>query len=80
MTPAPAERRLLLIFAVVYVLALVRHSVLLGYLSGRHIMPLVYVSLPWAAAGSFVCARGIAVKLRWTERVRRRAAILAGLP
>ena len=73
-----AEGRLLLIFAIVYVLGLVRHSVLLGYLSGRHIMPLVYASLPWAAAGSFVCARGIAVKLRWTEKVRTRTAILAG--
>jgi Dolichyl-phosphate-mannose-protein mannosyltransferase len=72
------ERRLLAIFAAVYVLALVRHSVLLGYLSGRHIMALVYVSLPWAAAGSFVCARGIAVKRRWNENTRRRAAVLAG--
>jgi Dolichyl-phosphate-mannose-protein mannosyltransferase len=72
------ERRLLLIFAAAYVFALVRHSVLLGYLSGRHIMPLVYVSIPWAAAGSFVCVRGIAVKLRWDETVRRRAAVLAG--
>jgi Dolichyl-phosphate-mannose-protein mannosyltransferase len=72
------EGRLLLIYAIVYVLALVRHSVLLGYLSGRHIMPLVYLALPWAAAGSFVCARGIAVKLGWTERANRRAAILAG--
>ncbi len=73
-----AVRRLLLIFAVIYVLALVRHSVLLGYLSGRHIMSLVHVSLPWAAAGSFVCARGIATKLRWTEKTRVRAAVLAG--
>jgi Dolichyl-phosphate-mannose-protein mannosyltransferase len=72
------EGKLLLIFAVVYVLTLVRHSVLLGYLSGRHIMPLVYVSLPWTAAGSFVCARGIAVKLCWNDKVRRRAGILAG--
>jgi Dolichyl-phosphate-mannose-protein mannosyltransferase len=72
------ERRLLLIFAVAYVVALVRHSVLLGYLSGRHIMPLVVVSLPWAAAGSFVCARGLAVKLRWNESARRKAAALAG--
>ncbi len=75
---AAIERRLVVIFAAVYVLALVRHSVLLGYLSGRHIMALVYVSLPWAAAGCFVCARGIAVKLRWSDDVRLRAAILAG--
>ena len=68
----------MLVFAAVYTAGLVRHSVLLGYLSGRHIMALVYVSLPWAAAGSFVCARGIAVKLRWSESTRLRAAALAG--
>ncbi len=50
------ERQLLLVFTIGYLIALVRHSVLLGYLSGRHIMPVVYMSLPWAAAGSFVCA------------------------
>ncbi len=52
------ERRLLLTFAAVYLAALLRHSVLLGYLSGRHVMACVYLSVPWAAAGSFVCARG----------------------
>ena len=74
--PGRLERsrsRLLLVFVVVYGLALVRHSVLLGYLSGRHIMALVYASIPWAAAGSFVCARGIAVKLRWSRSTVRRA-------
>ncbi len=50
---------------------------MLGYLSGRHIMPLVYASLPWAAAGSFVCARGIAVKRRWSPRFARNAGIVA---
>jgi hypothetical protein len=71
-------RRLLLIFSLVYGLALVRHSVLLGYLSGRHIMALVCASIPWAAAGTFVCARGIALKLGWDQRKNRWAAILAG--
>jgi hypothetical protein len=71
------EGRLLLIFAAVYGLALVRHSVLLGYLSGRHIMALVYVSVPWAAAGCFVCARGLAIKLHWNKLIRRRALIAA---
>ena len=71
------ERRLLLVFAAVYGLALVRHSALLGYLSGRHIMALVYASVPWAAAGSFVCARGIAVKRRWSPRFARNAGIAA---
>ncbi len=71
------ERQLLLVFTIVYLIALVRHSVLLGYLSGRHIMPLVYMSLPWAAAGSFVCARGIALKLRWSQTAGRTATVLA---
>ncbi len=69
------EGRLLLVFAAVYALALVRHSSLLGYLSGRHIMALVYASIPWAAAGTFVCARGIAVKADWGPRGVRRAAV-----
>jgi hypothetical protein len=64
-------RRLLLVFATVYTLALVRHSALLGYLSGRHIIALLYASLPFAAAGTFVCARGIAVKLRFGPRLAR---------
>ena len=38
---AGVEGRLLVVFADVYILALVRHSVMLGYLSGRHVLPLV---------------------------------------
>jgi len=70
-------RRLLIIFSAVYGLALVRHSVLLGYLSGRHVMALVCASVPWAAAGAFVCARGLAVKLRWDRRSNWAAGIVA---
>ncbi len=73
------ERRLLLMFAAVYLAALLRHSVVLGYLSGRHVMACVYASLPWAAAGSFVCARGLAVKLRWSRRACVGAGILTGV-
>jgi hypothetical protein len=40
-------------------------------------MTLVYASLPWAAAGGFVCARGIAVKRRWSPRFARNAGIAA---
>jgi hypothetical protein len=72
------ESRLLLAFSAVYALALVRHSALLGYLSGRHIMAIVYASIPWAAAGSFVCARGIMVKLRFDARKVRIAGAVAG--
>src|SRR5262249_38601581 len=52
--------RLLLVFAGVCILALLRHSAMLGYLSGRHVMPLVVASMPWAGAGTYVCCRGIA--------------------
>jgi hypothetical protein len=72
------ERRLLLIFATIYSLALVRHSVLLGYLSGRHVLALVYASLPWTAAGTFVCARGLALKLRWSPQLARGLGAAAG--
>ena len=57
------------VFAAVFLLALVRHATSLGYLSGRHTLPLVLVSVPWAAAGTFVCLRGLGVKLPWSRRV-----------
>lgn len=71
-------RRLLLVFVAIYTMALVRHSALLGYLSGRHIIALVYASLPFAAAGAFVCARGIAVKLRFSQPLARFARVAVG--
>jgi hypothetical protein len=68
------ERRSLIIFATVYGLALLRHCTALGYLSGRHIMVLVMASVPWAAAGTYVCGRGLAVHLRLSPRLARIAA------
>ncbi len=59
-----ATSRILLVFSAIYFLALLRHSTVLGYLSGRHTMALLIAAAPWAAAGSFVCARGVAVKCR----------------
>ena len=50
---------------------LVRHALRLGYLSDRHTLTLVAVSIPWAAAGTFVCARGIAMTLGWEHRRAR---------
>jgi hypothetical protein len=71
-------RLLLLVFSFVYTAALIRHSALLGYLSGRHIIALLYASLPFAAAGTFVCARGIAVNLRFSPRTARFAGVATG--
>jgi len=73
-----STRSLLLTFAAIYAVALVRHSALLGYLSGRHIVTLLYASLPWAAAGTFVCTRGIAVKLRLSPPVSRITGLATG--
>ena len=62
------ERLVLAVFVGVFLLALLRHTAALGYLSGRHTLPLVLISVPWAAAGTFVCLRGLGVKLPWSRR------------
>jgi hypothetical protein len=64
-----AERLVLAAFAAVFMLVLLRHTSALGYLSGRHTLPLVAISAPWAAAGTFVCMRGLGVKLPWSPRL-----------
>jgi len=69
-----AGRLLALAYLVLFAAVLVRHELRMGYLSDRHTLTLVTVSLPWAAAGAFVCARGVAVKRGWTPRVARGAA------
>lgn len=62
------EGLLLGLFAGVYSVALVRHSTSLGYLSGRHILPLVVASIPWAAGGTYICWRRIGELLRLGPR------------
>ena len=49
----------------------------LGYLSSRHTLPLVMISVPWAAAGTFVCLRGWAVKLPWSTPHRLDRCVLS---
>jgi hypothetical protein len=63
------QRRVIAVFAAVFLMALVRHSTTLGYVSGRHTLPLTMISAPWAAAGTFVCLRGLGVKLPWSQQV-----------
>jgi len=69
------ERFVLGVFALVHLAALVRHGSTLGYLSGRHVLPLIIASMPWAAAGTFVCLRGLGLKLRWPPRTKRAALV-----
>ena len=73
----PRLRTLLTIYLVLYVLVLVRHQVVLGYVSDRHLLPLVAVALPWAAAGTYVCARRAAAALGCpAQRTKRLGALL----
>lgn len=65
------EQTVLIVFMLIYAAALERHCALLGYLSDRHTLALVLASTPWAAAGTFVCLRGLAVKFGWSPRFAR---------
>lgn len=71
------ESRLLGLFAIVYLAALLRHSTTLGYLSWRHVLPLVVASMPWAAAGTYLCCRRIGELLRLSPRGARLARLAA---
>ncbi|WP_165228024.1 glycosyltransferase family 39 protein [Aquisphaera insulae] len=71
------ERLVLGVFAAVFLVVLVRHATSLGYLSGRHMLPIVAVSVPWAAAGTFVCLRGLGRVLRLRPGLARGACVAA---
>ena len=75
--PGRSERLVLAVFAGVFLVALLRHTASLGYLSGRHTLPLVLISVPWAAAGTFVCLRGLGLKLPWSRRAAWTTGIVA---
>jgi Dolichyl-phosphate-mannose-protein mannosyltransferase len=69
------EGLLLGVFATVFTMALVRHSTSLGYLSWRHVLPLVTASIPWAAGGTSICCSRIGELLRLSPRHFRIAGI-----
>ncbi len=64
-------RRLIAAYLALFTAVLVRHAMKMGYLSGRHTLTLVIVSVPWAAAGIWVCARRLAEKRQWSDRLAR---------
>ena len=73
-------RRLVAAYALLFGAALVRHVTTLGYLSGRHALPIVLVSLPWAAAGLLASARRLARLRNWSMAgIRWRRAVALGL-
>jgi hypothetical protein len=64
--------------AAVYLVAfgaiLTRHAMALGYLSGRHTLSMVLLTVPFAAAGAFSIGTRLARRFHWSEpRVRRLA-------
>jgi 4-amino-4-deoxy-L-arabinose transferase-like glycosyltransferase len=71
--PDNLGRTLVAAYLVLFSLVLVRHEMKMGYLSSRHVLTLVTASLPWAAAGTYVCAVRLAGKLRWEPRRAKRA-------
>ncbi|WP_165251427.1 glycosyltransferase family 39 protein [Paludisphaera soli] len=71
------ERLVLSVFVAAYVLVLMRHGSSLGYLSSRHILPLVVASTIWAGAGAFICVRGLGIKLAAPPRAYRAAVAVA---
>jgi 4-amino-4-deoxy-L-arabinose transferase-like glycosyltransferase len=70
-TIPPRLRPLLTIYLALYSLALVHHLLTLRYLSDRHLLPLVAVSLSWAAAGVALCFGQLARMLGWSQRRTR---------
>ncbi len=61
-------RRLIFAYFVVFSLIAIRHASTLGYLSGRHALSLIVVTVPWASAGiwawvsGFPARRGLGVE------------------
>jgi len=71
------ERLVIGTFVAIYVAALVRHGSSLGYLSGRHLLPLVIISVAWSAAGTFVCLHRLGGKLSFRPATKRLALVAA---
>ncbi len=57
-------KRLLLVYSVAFAAIALRHASTLGYLSGRHALTLIVVTMPFAAAGMLAWAGGFAARWR----------------
>ncbi len=70
-------RRLIAAYLVLFAAVLARHAMRMGYVSGRHTLTLVIVSVPWAAAGIWLCARRLAEKRGWSDCLARAIGVSA---
>ena len=65
-------RKLILAYFVAFSLIAIRHASTLGYLSGRHALSLVVVTIPWASAGTWAWLAGFPARRGLSpERGRR---------
>ncbi|HEV3166882.1 MAG TPA: glycosyltransferase family 39 protein [Isosphaeraceae bacterium] len=81
-----STQRMLALYIILFTLILVRHTMTLGYLSGRHALTLVLVSLPWSAAMIVAIGDRLAARRSWDDARRLRwrivclgALVVAGL-
>jgi hypothetical protein len=72
LVPAGPGKILVGTFAAVFGALLARHAATFGYLSDRHVLALVLVTLPWAAAGMLGLSRRVADRRGWPEARRAR--------
>ena len=71
-------KRLLVVYAVAFVAIALRHSYTLGYLSGRHALTLIAVTVPFASSGMLLWVDGFVRRWQVTP-VRARRLGYAGL-
>jgi hypothetical protein len=78
--PAGPGKILVGTFAAVFAALLARHAATFGYLSDRHVLGLVAVTLPWSAAGVLALSRRVGDRRGWPEPRRARLRLAgAGL-
>jgi hypothetical protein len=65
-------RRIILVYLVVFSAIAIRHATTLGYLSGRHALSLVVVTVPWVSAGTWAWVSGFPGRRGLTSRQGRR--------
>ena len=75
--PANLGRWLMLAYLVIFSAVLIRHEGKMGYLSSRHVLTLVIITLPWSAAGIYVCGVRLVRTLGLSARDARRLGLLA---
>jgi hypothetical protein len=75
LAPPGAGRRVLRLYVLLFSALVVRHAAVRGYLSSRHLMPLVVATLPWAAWRLARLGDRLAGWLRIEGRGRRVAAL-----